>query len=176
MNIRKIFAEYFNELLHIDVSTKYEEMMRSFIQNPDLPRLFSDYWRLYISQLPEAVFIRVNENFYRTTFYELCSRYLSTWFTWNIERSYPEGRSDLEFVGKYHEKFAGIRWIIEFKYYSNAELNRLSKTIDEFTAQNDDIMQIHGYAKGLGREQTYDSFRLFLIYLFGNQGFRVFEV
>ncbi|MCA1916397.1 ATP-binding protein [Methanospirillum hungatei] len=176
MNIRKIFAEYFNELLHIDVSTKYEDMMRSFIQNPDLPRLFADYWRLYISQLPEAVFTRVNENFYRTTFYELCSRYLSTWFTWNIERSYPEGRSDLEFVGKYHEKFAGIRWIIEFKYFSNAELSRLSWTIDEFNPPNEDIMQIQGYAQGLNREYPHNSFRLFLIYCFGNQGFCVFEI
>jgi hypothetical protein len=84
-------------------------------------RLYADYWRLYISQLPEAVFAQMNENFYRTTFYELCSRYLSTWFTWNLERLYPQGRSDLEFVGKYHEKFAGLRWVIEFKYFSNTE-------------------------------------------------------
>ncbi len=55
--------------------------------------LFSDYWRLYVSQLPEAVFSQVNENFYRTTFFELYNRYLSIRFTWNVERSYPKGRT-----------------------------------------------------------------------------------
>ena len=53
-------------------------------------------------------------------YYELCSRYLSKWFTWNVERSYPKGRTDLEFVGKYSECFAGVRMVIEFKYFSNA--------------------------------------------------------
>ncbi|MCP4405928.1 MAG: hypothetical protein GY801_52625 [bacterium] len=105
----KMFVEYFNRLHHIDVSTKYAEMMQGFVQQPDLPRLFAEYWRLYVSQLPEAIFQQVNENFYRTTFMELCSRYLSKWFTWNVERSYPKGRTDLEFVGKYHEKYAGLR-------------------------------------------------------------------
>lgn len=176
MNIRKIFAEYFNELWHIDVSTKYEGMMRCFIQNPDLHTLFSDYWRLYISQLPEAVFTKFNENFYRTTFYELCSRYLSSWFTWNIERSYPQGRSDLEFVGKYHEKFAGIRWIIEFKYYSNTEWNRMNKKMEGFSVLDEDAQQIRGYAEGLLQEYPEAKIRLFIIYCFGNQGFRVFEV
>ncbi|NLW76915.1 MAG: AAA family ATPase, partial [Methanomicrobiales archaeon] len=132
VNMQKIFAEYFNELYNIDVSTRYAEMMQGFLNNPDLKKLFADYWQLYVGQLPEAVFNRVNENFYRTTFYELCSRYLSTWFTWNLERSYPKGRSDLEFVGKYHEKFAGIRWVIEFKYFSNTEWSRMNTSIEDF--------------------------------------------
>ncbi|MEZ4527277.1 MAG: PD-(D/E)XK nuclease domain-containing protein [Desulfobacterales bacterium] len=63
----------------------------------------------------------MNENFYRTTFFELCSRFLSRWFTWNVERSYPKGKTDLEFVGKFHEKFAGVRMVIRFKYFSNAQ-------------------------------------------------------
>jgi len=88
LSMRKIFTEYYNELLHIDVSTRYASMMQKFIHNPNLEQLFTDYWELYIRQFPEAIFTSVNENFYRTTFYELCSRYLSTWFTWNVERSY----------------------------------------------------------------------------------------
>jgi len=52
-------------LHHIDVSTQYADMMQSFVKQPDLPKLFSDYWRLYVSQLPEAIFQQVNENFYR---------------------------------------------------------------------------------------------------------------
>ncbi len=175
LNMRKIFVEYFNELYHIDVSTKYADMMRGFVQQPNLPKLFADYWRLYVSQLPEAIFQQVNENFYRTTFYELCSRYLSTWFTWNLERSYPQGRTDLEFVGKYHEQFAGMRIVIEFKYYSNAEFQKFKTTIDDFQLQAEDTLQIAGYVEGLRQEYPEARISQFVIYCIGNQGFRVFE-
>ena len=176
VNMQKIFAEYFNELYNIDVSTRYAEMMQGFLNNPDLKKLFADYWQLYVGQLPEAVFNRVNENFYRTTFYELCSRYLSTWFTWNLERSYPKGRSDLEFVGKYHEKFAGIRWVIEFKYFSNTEWSRMNTSIEVFTVRDEDTKQILGYKEGLRYEYPQAHIQMFVIYCIGNQGFKVIEV
>ena len=176
LSMRKIFTEYYNELLHIDVSTRYASMMQGFVNNPDLEKLFANYWDLYIGQFPEAIFAQVNENFYRTTFYELCSRYLSTWFTWNIERSYPQGRSDLEFVGKYHERFARLRWVIEFKYLSNTEFTRMKCSIDTIPLKQEDTMQIQGYAEGLKQEYPEANIRLFVIYCIGNQGFRVFRV
>lgn len=176
LNLREIFVEYFNEIHHIDVSTRYTEIMRTFVSQPNLEQLFAGYWREYISQLPEAIFTQVNENFYRVTFYELCSRYLSNWFTWNMERSYPTGKSDLEFVGKYHERFAGLRWVIEFKYCSNAELRRLNTTIEDFVLRPDDSEQIAGYVEGLKREYLEAQIASFVIYCFSNQGFRVFAV
>ncbi len=176
LNMRQIFAEYFNELHHIDVSTRYADMMQRFVNHPDLEQLFAGYWEQYVSQLPEAIFSQVNENFYRTTFFELCSRYLSNWFTWNVERSYPQGKSDLEFVGKYHEKFAGLRWVIEFKYYSNAELSRLKTSIEAFEVQHEDLEQIAGYVEGLKAEYPEARISQYVIYCFGNQGFRVFAV
>jgi len=150
LNMRQIFVEYFNEIHHIDVSTEYAEFMQQFVNQPDLETLFAGYWERYVAQLPKAIFQQVNENFYRTTFFELCSRYLSRWFTWNVERSYPAGKSDLEFVGKFDEKFAGLRWLIEFKYLSNTEFSRMNIGMDKFQLQE--------------------------IYCIGNQGFRVFEV
>ena len=176
LSMREIFVEYFNEVHAIDVSTRYTEIMQTFVNQPNLEQLFTGYWREYVSQLPEAVFTKMNENFYRTTFYELCSRYLSRWFTWNMERSYPTGKSDLEFVGKYHEKFADLRWVIEFKYYSNAELRRLEKTIDTFELQAEDTEQIAGYATGLRNEYPQAQIAQFVIYCFGNQGFRLFRL
>ncbi|QTA78114.1 AAA ATPase-like domain-containing protein [Desulfonema limicola] len=176
LNMRQIFIEYFNELHKIDVSTKYADMMQGFVNNPDLHKLFADYWELYISQLPEAVFQKVNENFYRTTFFELCSRFLSRWFTWNVERSYPQGRTDLEFVGKFHEKFADIRMVIEFKYYSNAEFKKFKTAVRDFKLQDKDTEQIMGYAQGLRQEYPNAQISLYVIYCFGNQGFRVFDV
>lgn len=177
LTMRQIFIEYFNEIHHIDVSTRYAEMMQAFVNQPDLGRLFAGYWREYVAQLPEAIFTQVNENFYRTTFFELCSRHLSRWFTWNVERSYPSGKSDLEFVGKYHEKFASLRWVIEFKYYSNAEFKRTFKTgIAEFTLPAEDTAQIDGYVEGLRSEYPEAQIERYVIYCIGNQGFRVFTV
>ncbi|MCP4696130.1 MAG: AAA family ATPase, partial [Gammaproteobacteria bacterium] len=152
LNMRTIFTEYFNEIHHIDVSTRHTEYMQAFSDSPALEPLFAGYWKEYISQLPEAIFQQVNENFYRTTFYELCQRYLSRWFIWNVERSYPSGCSDLEFVGKYNEIYAGLRWVIEFKYYSNASLRKLKTTIADFQLQTGDTEQIAGYVEGLKKE------------------------
>jgi hypothetical protein len=50
--------------------------------------------------------------------------------------------------GKFHEKFAGRRWVIEFKYYSNAELTKMKTTIDKFTLQEADTEQIGGMQPG----------------------------
>jgi hypothetical protein len=190
LNMRQIFVEYFNEIHSIDVSTKYAEMMQSFVNSPDLPKLFADYWELYVSQLPEAIFQQVNENFYRTTFFELCSRYLSSWFTWNVERSYPKGRTDLEFVGKFHEKYAGVRIVIEFKYLSNSEFKKFNTTVKKFSLREEDTIQIAGYVEGLKNEYSGEQYAnntsqykhcnlkisQYVIYCFGNKGFRVFEV
>ena len=176
LNMRQIFIEYFNELHHIDVSTRFAEIMESFVMQPDIESLFAGYWREYVSQLPEAILAQVNENFYRTTFYELCSRYLSSWLAFTVESSYPQGRSDLEFIGKFHEKFAGRRWVIEFKYYSNSELTKMKTTVENFTLQEADTEQILGYAAGLRSQYAEAVISLHVIYCFGNQGFRVFEV
>jgi len=176
LNMRKIFVEYFNELHRIDVSTRYADMMQRFVEDPDLEALFAGYWKEYVSQLPEAVFRQVNENFHRTTFYELCSRHLSPWFTWNVERSYPEGRTDLEFVGKYSECFAGVRMVVEFKYFSNAEFTKLKTAIDDFEPREEDTKQIAGYVEGLKREYPEARISRHVIYCFGNRGYRVFDV
>lgn len=76
------YIEYFNELHQIDVSTRYATLMQAFVNQPNLELLFAGYWQEYIGQFPEAIFTKVNENFYRSTFFELCSRYLSN-------RTYP---------------------------------------------------------------------------------------
>ncbi len=176
LNMRQIFVEYFNEIHQIDVYSRYTEIMQRFVNQPQLEELFAGYWEQYVSQLPEVIFQQVNENFYRTTFYELCSRYLSHWFTWHIERSYPQGKSDLEFVGKHHEKFAGLRWVIEFKYYSNSKIKSLKTNIEQFKLIEADTEQLKGYVEGLKQEYPEAKISQFVIYCFGNQGFRVFAV
>jgi hypothetical protein len=186
LNMRSIFVDYFNDIYKIDVSTKYAELMAGFVDQPDIPKLFAGYWELYISQLPEAIFQQVNENFYRTTFFELCRQHLSGYFTWALEKSYASGRTDLEFIGKYHTKFAGLRFLLEFKYYSNARLNKISRglglkgaaKISRFQAPKEDIKQFEMYVEEWKKEhpQPRPGNKSFLIYCFGNQGYRVFPV
>jgi hypothetical protein len=176
LNMREIFMQYFNELHRVDVSSRYSDAMAAFVQQPDLEALFRCYWTEYVSQLPEAVFAQMNENFYRISFYELCSRYLSRWFTWNVERSYPKGKSDLEFVGKFHEKFAGLRWIIEFKYYSRQSMRSKKIDVKTFALQEEDAQQVRGYAEGLRKEQPEANISQFVIYCFANLDFRVYRV
>ena len=93
-----------------------------------------------------------------------------------MERSYPQGKSDLEFVGKYHEQFAGLRWVIEFKYYSKAEFKKFKTSIVDFQLQAEDTQQIAGYVAGLQEEYPEAQISQFVIYCFGNQGFRVFAL
>jgi len=174
--MRNIFMEYYNVTNHINVSTGYSDVMNRFVNNLDLTQLFDGYWELYISQLPEAIFTQVNENFYRTSFYELCTRHLSRWFTWNVERSYPSGKSDLEFVGKYHEEFANLRWVIEFKYYPGTRMKTDKIDLKSFELKTADTVQIEGYVKDLEREYPEAQIRQFVIYCFSNQGYRIFEI
>ncbi|MCI5212500.1 MAG: AAA family ATPase, partial [Candidatus Electrothrix sp. ATG2] len=90
-------------------------------------------------------------------------------------RSYPQGRSGLEFVGKYNEKYAGLRWVVEFKYFSNAEFSKIKSSIENFQVRVEDTEQIDGYAKGLRQEYPKAEISKFVIYCFGDQGFRVFQ-
>ncbi len=180
LNMRSIFADYFNEIYNIDVSTKYAELMSGFVNRPDIPALFAGYWDLYVSQLPEAIFKQVNENFYRTTFFDLCRQHLSDHFTWEVEKSYAAGRTDLEFVGKYHTQFAGLRFLLEFKYYSNAGWKKISRDIDgsieQFQPPETDINQLKAYEKEWKKEHLGGEKKSFLIYCIGNQGVRVFPM
>ncbi len=181
LNMKSIFTDYFNDIHKIDVTTHYAEIMRSFIERPDIPQLFGDYWRVHISQLPEAIFQQVNENFYRTTFFELCRQHLSAYFTWAVEKSRSTGRTDLEFIGKYNTKMANIRFLLEFKYYSNAKWNKIKASIpgnnvDGFQATEEDIKQINAYQKEWKTEHPEADNKSFLVYCFGNQGFKVFQM
>ena len=176
LNMKTIFSDYFNEIHKVNTGTLYAEMMSSFAQKPDLPKLFANNWSIYISQLPEAVFLSVNENFYRTTFYSLLHQFLSHLYVWRMESSHASGRSDLEMEGKFHTPFAGLRFLMEFKYISNAKLQNRKSEIDTFQPPELDWAQLEGYARDQSRQYPEQQIRSYLIYCFGNKGFRVFPL
>jgi hypothetical protein len=66
--------------------------------------------------------------------------------------------------------------VIEFKYYSNTELKKSKTTIENWKLRQKDTQQIAGYVEGLKPEYPEAKIEPFVIYCFGNQGFRVFKV
>lgn len=55
-------------------------------------------------------------------------------------------------------------------------LFKFKTTIEAFTVQAEDTVQINGYAEGLRREYPDAQIAQFVIYCIGNQGFRVFAL
>ncbi len=175
LNMKTIFGEYFNSLYQIDSGTRYGEVMLRFASEPHLPTLFDAYWRLYISQMPEAVFRQVNENFYRTTFYELCRRHLGDLYIWSMESSLASGRTDLEMTGQFHTPFNGTRYLMEFKYISNAEAARKEIDPETFEADKTHLVKLAAYTAERRDAAPKETVLPYLIYCFGNRGYRIFE-
>jgi hypothetical protein len=66
--------------------------------------------------------------------------------------------------------------VIEFKYFSNTAFEKLKTTVDDFELQHEDTEQIAGYVEGLKQEYPEAKISQHVIYCFGNQGCRVFDV
>ena len=172
--MRQIFAEYHNELSRIEVSKGYTSYFEQFLKDMDLIQLFSGYWKTYIGQIPAQAFDKVNENFIRTTFFELCSRYISRYFTFGIEVNHPSGRSDWEMLGKFHTQYANQMWLIEFKYFTRSDSSKWSQKIN--APQQSDIDQVNRYAQDILNKFPNYHIRKYVCYVFGNKDFNMFEL
>lgn len=125
LTVKKIFTEYFNELENIEVSLGYTDMFRQFLKDHDWSALFAGYWKQYVGQIPAQAFDKANENLFRITFYELCTRYLSRYFMFAIEVNHASGRSDWEAIGRAGTVFENQAALIEFKHYPKAKAAKL---------------------------------------------------
>jgi len=171
----KIFTEYYNDTAHIEVSKGYTEYFRQYLKDLDIEQLFCGYWDTYVGQIPAQAFDKMNENFFRTSFYELCTRYLSYDFTFAIEANRPSGRSDMEILGKFHTEYADIHQLIEFKYFTKEK----AKTFGVWELSEPDqkdIDQINGYEADVNKEFPTHKTSKHIIYIVSNDGFRYFKV
>jgi len=150
LTVRKIFAEYFNELEHIEVSLGYTDMFRQFLKDHDWSALFAGYWQQYVGQIPAQAFDKANENFFRTTFYELCTRYLSRYFMFAIEVNHTTGRSDWEAIGRAGTPFENQAAVIEFKHVPKARAAALG-VMDWAEPPAEAVEQVEAYAESLLR-------------------------
>ena len=174
--LETIFASYYNEINNINmIADKYADSFRDFSNDLSLEKLFANYWKEYVGQIPAQAFDKANENFFRTTFYELCLRYLSYDFVLNIESNYPSGRSDLEFLGKYHTKYKNLKWVVEFKHFSKE--NAKKEGIYDLTeAREQEISQVSAYGNDILKDFPDYDISLFVIYTISHETFRVFKV
>lgn len=175
LTVKTIFTEYFNEVEHIEVSLGYTDMFRRFLGDHDLEALFAGYWKQYIGQIPAQAFDKANENFFRTTFYELCTRYLSQDLMIAIEVNHPGGRSDWEAVGRAGTPFENEAFMLEFKHLARAEGERLG--VSRWTEpKEEDIAQVTRYADDLKRRYPELTIRRHLLYTVGAAAYRFFTL
>jgi len=173
--LAKIFTEYFNTVERIEVSRGYGGYFERFLEDLDLEALFAGYWETYVGQIPAQAFDKVNENFFRTTFYELCTRYLSTRFAFSIEVNYPSGRCDWEMLGKYHTEHCDLKYLVEFKYFTNEEGQRRG-ILDIDAPFPEDVEQVAGFERdNLAKFPAYRITK-HIIYVVGNRGYRFFRL
>jgi hypothetical protein len=150
LTVKKIFTEYFNELEHIEVSLGYTDMFRQFLKDHDWAALFAGYWSEYVGQIPAQAFDKANENLFRITFYELCTRYLSPDFMFAIEVNHASGRSDWEAIGRAGTPFENRAAIIEFKHYPREKAAMLG-VMDWTEPPAEAVEQVNAYADDLLR-------------------------
>ncbi|HAS82737.1 MAG TPA: hypothetical protein DCS43_08725, partial [Verrucomicrobia bacterium] len=175
LTVKKIFTEYFNELEHIEVSLGYTDMFRQFLKDHDWASLFGGYWTQYVGQIPAQAFDKVNENFFRTTFYELCTRYLSHYFMFAIEVNHASGRSDWEAIGRAGSLFENQAVLIEFKHYSKESAAKLGvKDWTEPPAEA--VEQVNAYAADLRRRYPELTITRHVVCTLGAAEFRFFDM
>ena len=148
LTVKTLFLEYYNELLSLSVSSGYTDMSRAFLKDHKLGGFFGGYWERYIGQIPAQAFDKANENFFRTTFYEICTRYLSGHLSFAIEVNRPSGRSDYEAMGRAGSAFEGTGYVVEFKHFSVEKARMLG--VNNWTeARAEDAEQVKAYARDM---------------------------
>ena len=129
--------------------------------------------KTYLGQFPAQAWDKINENFIRCTFYELCTRYLSRYFTLSMEVNYPSGRSDWEMTGKSHTKYKNTKIIIEFKYAPSKEADQILSRQAPLDA---DATYVLGYKNDALQKFIHFTIEAWVIYVAGNKGFRCVKV
>ncbi|MBK8803944.1 MAG: AAA family ATPase [Fibrobacteres bacterium] len=171
--LASIFADYYSQLARIEVSRGYDGYFADFRQDLDLGRLFGGFWKVYMGQIPAQAFDKINENFIRTTFFELCTRYLLLDFSFGIEVNHASGRADWEMLGRPETEYRNQKWIVEFKHFPNSS----GKTPSDFTVPDPQaVAQAEGYKRDTLAQFPQYQVRTAVCMTVGNQGFRWFDL
>ena len=144
-------AGYFNELEGLNKQREQRDAhiaaFETFLDRKDWGALFQAYWEIYFRQIPAQAFDKMNENFFRTTFYELCTRYLNLDYTLAAESNLRSERCDFVALPRPESPFTDAT-AIEFKYYKADEAKKLG-VLDWTKPPENALAQAKGYAADL---------------------------
>lgn len=174
LTMRSIYMDYYNQLNNIsgDVQ-RYSSVYEQFTIDRELEPLIRNYFEQYLGQFPAQAFDKVNENFIRCSFYELCSRYLSFAYTFALEQNHPTGRSDFEMTGIPGTAYYQDDRIVEFKYFKNSEAKKMLPLAEP---RPDDVAQVMSYADTIQKRFPNFHVRKYIAYIVGNKGYKFWEV
>ena len=174
LTMRSIYMDYYNEMNHIEGGApRYVPTYERFTEDRRFEPLVQNYFEQYLGQFPAQVFDKINENFIRCSFFELCSRYLSSYYTFAIEQNNSAGRSDFEMTGIPGTDYYKDDRIVEFKYFKVKEAERMLALSDP---RPEDVAQVRAYAKDTKLKFPIYNVRSYIVYICANKGWKCWEV
>lgn len=174
LTMRSIYMDYYNEMNHIEGNAqRYVPAYERFSEDRRFEPLVRNYFEQYLGQFPAQVFDKINENFIRCSFFELCSRYLSGSYTFAIEQNNSVGRSDFEMTGIPGTDYYKDDRVVEFKYFKSKEAASIL-ALDN--PRPDDVRQVRSYAEDTKRKFPVYDVRSYVVYICANKGWKCWEV
>lgn len=175
LTMRSIFMDYFNEMNQISSDARrYVPAYEQFVYGDRrLEPLIMNYFKEYLGQFPAQVFDKVNENFIRCSFFELCSRYLSACYTFALEQNLPSGRADLVLTGIPNTTCHNDCRVVEFKYYKANEASQVEAATAPAEA---DVKQVREYSADINRQFPAYRMRNYVVYIAAGKVCKVWEV
>lgn len=172
LSMRSIYMDYYNQLNNIDsFANRYVPAFEQFTHTRDMASIFRNYYEEYLSQFLAQVFDKMNENFIRCSFFELCSRYLSQCYTFALEQNNPAGRSDFEMTGIPGTEYYKDHRIVEFKYFKAGD----AKKVLAMTAPRpEDMEQVKQYAETIRVQFPYYHIQTYVVYVAANKRYLFF--
>ena len=163
LTVRSIYVDFYNDEHKIEGDAKlYVPAFKKFTDDHQFEGVIDNYFEAYLGQFPAQVFDKLNENFIRCSFFELCSRYLSPWFTFSIEQNHASGRSDFVMTGIRGGDFNNDCRVVEFKYFKATE----AKKVEAMTEPRaEDVAQVQGYAKDINAQFPYYKMTQYVVYI-----------
>ncbi len=186
LTIRNLFTTYFNDLW--DVKRLFVDgnaaVYGDFIKDYDWRRLFEGFEAQYLRLLPAQAYDKANENFFRSAFYLVFHSLLQMDYEIRIEDGLRTGRTDLTAVGRPTGGDPKSAVVVEFKYYSGADIKRkfakakkLKNGMPQLArAPRDAVAQLNRYADELMAKHPGKTLRKYVVVYFSTKGYRLFQV
>ncbi|MDR0940194.1 MAG: ATP-binding protein [Mediterranea sp.] len=173
LTTRAIYMGYYNELNQLASNNRQHlPVFEQFVNDGVFAPLVATYFKDYLGQFPAQVFDKMNENFVRCSFFELCYRYLSGFYTFAVEQNLPSGRADFVMTGSLGTPYHNDCRVVEFKYFKAGEADRIEALE---AAKEEDVIQVKGYAEDLERRFPNYRTHAYVVYIAAGKAYKVWE-